>query len=169
MTGSSNFKHESVKTHDTSQSHRKNFEKNKVPDSHSEANKALKCLNKVGFDKLSILFRTWHSLAKQGRPFKENKDDPLKIVCGKLCLMRWRGSVWELHTKMINKPKFLHIILPIPKGTNGCQFHFCLKWWNQWQFSDWGWNSVYSLRYCRCYQSALCCSEKCWHRQSPKH
>ena len=74
VTGCSNFKIESIKAHDTSAGHQKivikeaNTKENKA---NSIAHKGLLALNKAVGDRLKILFRTCHGIAKYSRPFKD--------------------------------------------------------------------------------------------------
>lgn len=74
VTGSSNFKIESLKHHELSQSHKDNVIKQKAKKCVSgtcTAELSLQTLSKSIFDKMCKPFRNAHGLAKQGRPYSD--------------------------------------------------------------------------------------------------
>ena len=76
IKGSSNFKLEAVKSHETSKVHEwskachENSQKDK---SETAAGRSMASLTKAQRDRISLLTRTTHSLAKKARPFKDFK------------------------------------------------------------------------------------------------
>ncbi|KAJ8300350.1 hypothetical protein KUTeg_021869, partial [Tegillarca granosa] len=70
----SNFKIDSVKSHEITQMHKdalKAEKKNKTNVRQSEAGKALRQLNKAEYDKVSLRFRNAHAIAKHDKSFKD--------------------------------------------------------------------------------------------------
>ena len=74
VTGSTSFTKTSVKAHEKADGHKNNVQKLKAKHRKpgtSQAERILETLSKDAFDKLSLLFRSVHSLAKHARPFTD--------------------------------------------------------------------------------------------------
>lgn len=74
VSGSKTFKLESIKAHNSSNSHTKNnlkFQAKTKKPGTSEAEKALLTMNKAVHSQMTILFKNGHALAKAGRPFTD--------------------------------------------------------------------------------------------------
>ncbi|XP_077862939.1 zinc finger protein 862-like [Saccoglossus kowalevskii] len=74
VTGCTNFKLDSIKSHSISASHTRNFarfEAMRAPPGHTVAEKSLLSMNKQVVSKLVILFKTAHGLAKRSRPYTD--------------------------------------------------------------------------------------------------
>ena len=74
VTGSDNFHLKSLRKHSLSKGHANCAEKAKAhsaPPGTNPAEKALQVLHEKQFEKMRVLFRVSHSLAKKGRPFSD--------------------------------------------------------------------------------------------------
>lgn len=74
--GCSNFHIKSLRTHDKSEAHQKCISHDKAKKStpgSTPAEKIIQKMNEIEFQKMQILFRIAHSLAKNGRPFEDFK------------------------------------------------------------------------------------------------
>ena len=74
VKGCSNFHIKSLWTHDKSEAHQKCSSPDKAKKStpgSTPAEKMIQGMNKIEFQKMQILFRIVHSLAKNGRPFED--------------------------------------------------------------------------------------------------
>ena len=72
--GTSNFKLESIKEHETSRCHQhlcRVATAKLTPVESSDAHKAVATLNKAQYLRMEKLFQTAHALAKKGRPFSD--------------------------------------------------------------------------------------------------
>ncbi|KAJ8884093.1 hypothetical protein PR048_015950 [Dryococelus australis] len=76
VTGCSSFRKENISLHNVSQCHKLCSEMKNSRNAEPEklvAEKALQSLNKEALQKISILFRNSHAIAKHGRPFTDFK------------------------------------------------------------------------------------------------
>ena len=73
VKGTDNFKYESIKLHEDSQLHTDSCKKVKAAEKPRETEGALllRQLNKQQIEKMTVLFRNAHALAKRGKPFSD--------------------------------------------------------------------------------------------------
>lgn len=74
VTGTKNFKIDVIKKHESSEIHTRNLSREQASREsleESTATKTIVIMNKAAVDKLTLLFRNAHCIAKSGRPYTD--------------------------------------------------------------------------------------------------
>lgn len=142
VTGSANFKLESIKAHAESESHVKWTKREMAlaaKPGESLAEQAIFSLNAKVFGQLRVLFRNAHFLGKHGRPFTDFKaicalDEAKGVDIGKDYrndkraqeFMSCIAAVEQRHTKdLLDKAKFLSLIVDGATDTSHQEAEVC--------------------------------------------
>lgn len=128
MTGTKNFKIDVIKKHESLEIHTRNLSREQASReslAESTATKTIVMMNKAAVDKLTLLFRNAHCIAKSGRPYTDyvtlcslDQAKGLKIgntyITDKYCqqFVSYIADVRrELQKKKVESASFLSLIL----------------------------------------------------------